>query len=144
MGIIAQRAVRDVQQDPVLAAGLMAWLITAVLYAAAGWSVARVAAHRQAAAALLFAASIFACGVLSPLTRITIYNQSLEYHFAFHGVRVDEIPAILTQHFIVNGTVDVMNVFVFNVVILPVMTLIGGLSARVRGGNGTTVSAARR
>jgi hypothetical protein len=45
------------------------------------------------------------------------------------------------QHFIVNGNVDFMNVFVFNVIILPRVTLIGGLSARARGSDESGVAA---
>jgi hypothetical protein len=38
----------------------------------------------------------------------------------------------------VNGHADFMNVFLFNVLILPLMTLIGGLSARPAHRSGIT------
>jgi len=108
------------------------WLITAALYAVTGWIVGRVAGDKKAAALFAFASSVFACGLMSPLMRISIDLTGLRYHFAFHAVSASSIPAILAQHFTVNGHVDFMNVFVFEVVILPLMTVVGGLAAPLR------------
>jgi hypothetical protein len=109
------------------------WLITAVFYALIGWTVGRLRGHKRDAVVVTFTASVFACGILSPLTQVSIDLPGLSYHFAFHSVPVHAIRAILTQHFMVNGNVDFMNVFVFNVIILPSVTLIGGLWAGPRG-----------
>jgi len=114
------------------------WLITAVFYALVGWTVGRVAGSKQAAAVLTFAASVFACGVVSPLIQIRIGLTNLSYDLSFHTV---PLGTILTQHFIVNGHVDFMNVFVFDVVILPLAALIGGLSVRRRDAKRREVAA---
>jgi hypothetical protein len=69
------------------------WLITAVFYALIGWMVGRLAGHRQDAVVVTFTASVFVCGILSPLTRISVDFTNLSYHFAFHSLPVHAIHA---------------------------------------------------
>jgi hypothetical protein len=60
------------------------------------------------------------------------------FAFAFHPV---PFGRILTQHFTVNGHADFMNVFLFNVVIVPLVTLIVGLLASRHDSNANGVVA---
>ena len=105
------------------------WSITLVVYAVIGWTVGRIAGRRHAAVVLAFAASVCAGGMMKPLIGGGVTYPMLQFHFAFafHPIPLTEI---LTQHFTVNGHADFMNVFLFNVMIGPLVTLIGGLLAR--------------
>ena len=116
------------------------WSITATVYTLIGWIVGRVAGRRHAAVVLAFAASVFAGGIVAPLTQFGVDYPMLSFHFrfAFHPV---PFGRILTQHFMVNGHADFMNIVLFNVVILPLLTLIGGLSAGRRDSNQSEVMA---
>jgi len=107
------------------------WSISAAVYALIGWIVGRLAGHRHAAVVLAFAATVFGGGIVAPLTQSGVDYPMLHFyfHFAFHPI---PLGRILTQHFMVNGHADFMNVFVFNVLILPLITLLSGLSARLR------------
>jgi hypothetical protein len=65
----------------------------------------------------------------------------LSYHVEFHLVPLDAYVVRLTRHFIVRGNISVLNPLEFNVVILPLITLMAGLSARRRGSNKSGVAA---
>jgi len=108
------------------------WSITLVVYAVIGWIVGRVAGRRHSVVVLAFAASAFVGGMMKPLSGFGVSYPMLQFQFrfGFHPIPIDRI---LTQHFIVNGHTDFMNVFVFNVVIAPLVALIAGLVARRHG-----------
>jgi len=116
------------------------WSITLALYAVVGWIVGRIAGRRRAAVVLAFAVSVFAGGMMKPLTGFGVSYPMLQFQFrfGFHPIPIDRV---LTQHFIVNGHTDFMNVFVFNVVIVPLVALIAGLVARRHGSDAKGVAA---
>jgi hypothetical protein len=116
------------------------WLITLVVYAAIAWTVGRFAGHTHAVVVVAFAASVLAGGMMKPLTGFGVTYPMLQFrfHFDFHPIPVGRI---LTQHFMVNGHADFMNVFVFNVVIVPLVALIAGLVARRHGSDAKGVAA---
>ena len=103
------------------------WSITLAVYAAIGWIVGRTARHCQTAVVLAFTASVFAGSMMKPLMGFGVTYPMLQFRFGFHPIPLERM---LTQHFTVNGHADFMNVFVFNVVIAPLVTLIAGLLAR--------------
>jgi hypothetical protein len=92
------------------------------LYALVGWGVGRIAHRRQAAVVFAFAASLAACGVVSPMIAISVDMTNLSYHLVFHAIPLDAIFHRLGW---------MVWWMVFSVVILPLVTLIAGLSARL-------------
>lgn len=102
------------------------WIYSS-FYALVGWSVGRIAQRRQVAVVFAFAASMVACGLVSPMVGVRVDVTNLSYHLVFNAVSLDTI-----FHF--------AGWIVFNVAILPLVTLIAGLSARLCDSNwgGTT------
>jgi hypothetical protein len=89
-----------------------------------------LAGRKQTLVVITFAASIFIGGVISPMVEIWGSLTPISYHVAFHFVTFDVYIARLTRHFNFNGNVSALNALTLYVVILPLITLIAGLSAR--------------
>jgi hypothetical protein len=87
------------------------WWIAAALYVLLGWCVGRISQSRQAAVVSMFASSIFISDVA--LLSYVLTTHPADFDSAYY----------LTQN------------IVFAVVILPLATLIGGLSVGLRGAN---------
>jgi len=93
------------------------WWIATALYVLLGWCVGRISQSRQAAVVSMFASSVFISDV-----------ASLSYHLTTHPVDFD-------------SAYNLTQLIVFTVVILPLVTLIGGLSTGPRNANGSRVVA---
>ena len=104
------------------------WWINVVFYALIGWIVGRVTRRRQAAIIGVLAASIFVGGVASlSIVHISVDMVNLSYHLAFRWAGFDAIS-------------EIRQAVLFNVVVIPLVALIAGLSARWNGWNQSAVA----